>query len=279
MALNEPQGKSGLSRARYLPQERKNHILSALVENGSITVSDISSALGVSEMTVRRDLVELEADGRLLRVHGGAVLPKNDSQPVMDNEPALFEERLKQRAEAKTRIVTAAAAVAARYNTVALDIGTTMLMLAERLAGCSRMKIFTNNVRAAHALGRNPVLPDVYLAGGLMREDEMAIVGPSAIAQFEQLWFDVAFISVSGITGAGLYDSALDEAEMKRVYLRRSGYKVVLCDAAKFQHMSLVHIAHLQDVDMLITDQQPPPALATALDVANVQLVIAPAPE
>ncbi|WP_315710674.1 DeoR/GlpR family DNA-binding transcription regulator [Brenneria uluponensis] len=275
VAGDEFKENGGSVRPRYLSQERKNHILEALIGKGSVTVSDVSKTLNVSEMTVRRDLIELETEGRLLRVHGGAVLPATESQTVMDNEPANFEERLQLRADAKSRIATAAAAIASRHLTIALDIGTTTLMLAERLLHCGRMKIFTNSIRAAYILGQRDALPDVYLAGGLVRQDEMAIVGPSALAQFEQLWFDVSFTSVAGLTGAGLYDSSFEETEMKRVYLRRSGYKVVLCDSAKFQHMSLVHIASLQDIDMLITDIAPPPALATALDVAKVEVLIA----
>ena len=108
-----------------------------------------------------------------------------------------------------------------------------------------------------------------------MRDDEMAIVGPSAIEQFQQFWFDIAFIGASGITSQGIYDSALDETEMKRVLIRRSGFKVLLCDSAKFQHMSLVQVAQWQDIDLLITDSAPPAVLATALELANVQVMIA----
>ncbi|WP_230469452.1 DeoR/GlpR family DNA-binding transcription regulator [Gibbsiella quercinecans] len=277
MTVNiEPKDISRTAKVRYLPQERKNHILEALFQSGSVTVGGISEQLSVSEMTVRRDLAELEEEGKLVRVHGGAVLPEPDSQPVMDKEPASFDERLLQRTEAKSRIAAAAAVIASRHLTVALDIGTTTLMLAERLVNCNRMKIFTNSVRAAYALGSGRVLPEIYLAGGLMRDDEMAMVGPSAIAQFEQLWFDVAFVSVSGLTASGLYDSSLEEADIKRVYLRRSGYKVVLCDSAKFQHMSLVHIAQLQDIDLLITDNSPPLSIQMALDMAKVQVLVAP---
>jgi DeoR family glycerol-3-phosphate regulon repressor len=81
-------------QARYLPQERKKRILNMLVEQGRVTVVDISAELAVSEMTVRRDLAELETEGKLSRVHGGAVLTETASQPIMDPLPAHFDARL-----------------------------------------------------------------------------------------------------------------------------------------------------------------------------------------
>ncbi len=260
---------------RYLPQERKKLILNMLVERGRATVSDISAELSVSEMTVRRDLAELESEGRLSRVHGGAVLTDSVPQAVMDPLPAHFDARLALHRESKMLIARLAAEVAGRYQSVALDIGTTTLCMVDDLVKYERLKIFTNSVRIAHALGRCAQGPEVYLAGGMMRDDEMAIVGPSAIEQFQQFWFDIAFISTSGITSQGIYDSALDESEMKRVLIRRSGYTVLLCNAAKFQHMSLVQVAQWQDIDLLITDSEPPAVLATALELANVKVMIA----
>lgn len=263
-------------QARYLPQERKKRILNMLVEQGRVTVVDISAELAVSEMTIRRDLAELETEGKLSRVHGGAVLTETVSQPIMDPLPAHFDARLSLHRENKMRIARMAAEVAGRYQSVALDIGTTTLFMVDELVKHERLKIFTNSVRIAHALGRYAQAPEVYLAGGMMRDDEMAIVGPSAIEQFQQFWFDIAFIGASGITSQGIYDSALDETEMKRVLIRRSGFKVLLCDSAKFQHMSLVQVSQWQDIDLLITDSAPPAVLATALELANVQVMIAP---
>jgi len=154
---------------RYLPQERKREILNMLVQHGRAAVSDISSELAVSEMTIRRDLAELEAEGKLSRVHGGAVLIETVNQPIMEPIPAHFDARLSFYRESKIRIARHAAEMASRYQTVALDIGTTTLFMAEELVKHNRLKIFTNSVRVAHTLGRYPQAPEVYLAGGIMR--------------------------------------------------------------------------------------------------------------
>ncbi len=85
----------------------------------------------------------------------------------------------------------------------------------------------------------------------------------------------MAFIGVSGLTAEGMFDYSLDDTEMKRVYLRRSTRKIVLCDASKFNAMSLVHIAPLAQFDALITDAPPPPEIAAALSDAGVAVEIA----
>ncbi len=261
-------------RPKLLAQDRQLHILEVLVQQGSISVSGIAAELDVSDMTIRRDLVELEAEGKLVRIHGGAVLPENSTPVAMDREEPSFNTRQMRHSEAKARIAAAAAEIACGYLTVALDVGTTTYLVAEKLLERNRMKIFTNSVRIAYCLSSGA--PEIYLAGGHMRGDEMAMGGPTAVAQFEQLWFDVAFIGISGITSSGFYDYSFEDVDLKRVYLSRSGYKVVLCDSSKFQRMSLVNIAPLQGVDMLITESSPPPAIALALEAARIKVVIAP---
>ena len=263
----------GPSRARPLPQLRHAHILAGLAATGAVQVSAIAEELGVSDMTIRRDLIDLENAGRLARIHGGAVDAERNRPVAIDRDEPHFEARMQRQRAAKERIAAAAARIAGGCRTMALDVGTTTLLLATRLRGQSQVRIFTNSVRIASELGSDG--PEVYLPGGRMRRDEMSIGGSAAVAQFQALWFDIAFIGVSGITPGGLYDYSFDDADMKRVYLRRSGVKVVLCDASKFERMSLVHIAALRDFDILVTDAAPPPAIAAALAEAAVKVEIA----
>lgn len=261
------------ARPRILPLVRHAFILKALAANGAVQVQAIASELGISEMTVRRDLMDLEAAGRLLRIHGGAVDVGRDQPAGIDREEPHFEARLLRNHDAKTRIATTALRLAQGCRTVALDVGTTTFLLARMLRNESYTKIFTNSVRIAAELGSDPV--DVYLPGGQMRHGEMAIGGTTAIEQFQALWFDVSFVGISGLTSGGFYDYSFEDTELKRVYLRRSSLRVVLCDSSKFQRISLVRIASLQDFDVLVTDAAPPPAIASALSDANVKVEIA----
>ncbi|NEJ89502.1 DeoR/GlpR transcriptional regulator (plasmid) [Rhizobium ruizarguesonis] len=274
----EQQMVAAAEKPRVLAQVRHARILETLARKGAVSVSDVASQLAVSEMTVRRDLIELEKDGRLVRTHGGAVRSGKAFEPIaneaVDREEPTFESRLTRNAAAKRTIAMAAAGVAAGARTLALDVGTTTYLLSGLLLNQPHTKIFTNGVRNAMQLGTG--FGEVYLPGGRMRGEEMAISSQSAVSQFEELWFDIAFVGVSGITAQGIYDYSFEDTDMKRVYLRRATQKVVLCDSTKFKRMSLVHIAPLQQFDMLITDAMPPADLADALAAAGVEVRIAP---
>ncbi len=260
------------SRPRVLPALRHAHILSELAASGAVQVSAVADALGVSEMTVRRDLVDLEAAGRLVRIHGGAVDVDRNRAIEFDRDEPDFEARLERNREAKEAIARKAADLCQGCRTVALDVGTTTHIVARALAQSSA-KLFTNSLRIGAELaaaGR-----EVYVPGGRVRAGELAVGGSTAVSQFQALWFDIAFIGVSGITPGGLYDYSFEDADLKRVYLARSGIRAVVCDASKFERMSLVHIGALKDFDVLVTDASPPPLLKAALAEAGVRLEIA----
>jgi DeoR/GlpR family transcriptional regulator of sugar metabolism len=259
---------------RRLPVElRQAHIVEQLRKSGFVSVAEIAASLAVSEMTIRRDLIDLEAEGRLVRTHGGAIAPESNLAHAFDDEEPAFEQRLRQNNPAKEAIAAMAASLVSPRQTVALDVGSSTFVLASRLLAAPSIKVFTNSLRIAMLFGRER--REVYLPGGEVRGDEMSICGPTAISQFEQLWFDIAFIGASGLTPTGFFDYSLADSELKRVYLRRSSRKVLLCDAAKFNHLSLVQVASLEAIDMLITDAAPAGALADGLAAAHIDIRIA----
>jgi len=260
--------------ARRMPVElRQAHIVEQLRKAGFVSVAEIAAALAVSEMTIRRDLIDLETEGRLVRTHGGAIALEGSAIKAFDREEPAFESRLRHNNAAKEAIAAAAAGIVSPRQTVALDVGSSAFILAAHLIATPSIKVFTNSLRIATLLGRER--RDVYLPGGEVRGDEMSMCGPTAVAQFEQLWFDIAFIGAAGLTEAGFFDYSLEDSELKRVYLRRSSRKILLCDAAKFNHLSLVQVAALDTLDMLITDQAPTGDLAAALSGARVEIRIA----
>lgn len=265
---------SGEDRQRLLSHVRHARILDHLAAAGSIGVAAIAAELGVSDMTIRRDLLELERDGRLLRVHGGAVLAETPASVAMDSEEPRFDARLRRGSDAKSAIAACAAGIVAGYRTCAIDVGTTTYLMAGHLREAGHLKVFTNSLRVSTLLDGGA--PEVYVAGGRVRAEEMSVWGPTATAQFEKLWFDVAVLGTSGITPEGFFDYSFEDTDMKRVYLRRSGFKILLCDSAKFQRMSLVQVGTLADINLLITDAEPPSRIAAALAAARVELRIAP---
>jgi DeoR family glycerol-3-phosphate regulon repressor len=261
-------------RGRLPSHLRHARILDQLSHAGTISVTGLAAELGVSDMTIRRDLLEMEREGKLVRVHGGAMLADAPVPVAMDSEEPRFDARLRRGSDAKSAIAAYAANLVVGYRTVALDVGTTTYLMAGHLREVPHFKLFTNSLRVSALLDGGG--PEIYVAGGRVRPEEMSVWGPTAIAQFEKLWFDVAVLGTSGITAEGFFDYSFEDTDMKRVYLRRSGLRILLCDSAKFQRMSLVHVGSFNDINLLITDAEPPPRIAAALAAARVDVRIAP---
>jgi DeoR/GlpR family transcriptional regulator of sugar metabolism len=255
---------------------RHSLLVEATHKRGFLVVTDIAAELGVSDMTIRRDLIELERSGVLIRTHGGAVPPDGAIRDAIDHQEPAFDARMRRNEEAKRRIAVCAAALLAPQHTVALDIGSTTHLLAGILADRTGLKFFTSSLRTAALLAQAG--REVHMPGGQIRGEEPSAGGPTALEQFERYWFDIAFIGVSGVTAEGLFDYSLEDSELKRVYLRRSSYKVLLCDGSKFHRMSLVRITDFAAIDMMICDAAPPPDIEAALGAAKVEIRVAPDP-
>jgi len=253
---------------------RQAEVMQLLVQHGRVLVAELAVKFSVSEMTIRRDLIEMEQKNNLQRIHGGAVLAEPGNTVIIDNIEPGFEARLLHNHAAKLSIAAAAAELVKGARTLALDVGSTTFLAAQHLSQYAHLTIFTNSIRVAHDF--TSAKATLYIAGGRMRQDEMSTGGSAAIRQFSSLWFDVAFVGVSGLTPEGIYDYSFEDAELKRLYLSRSSQKIVLCDSSKFQRMSLVHLATLEQIDILITEKSPPQALSAILEAANIKVIIAP---
>ncbi len=268
---------AGNETRRVPAHVRHSLLIEATHKRGFLVVSDIAAELGVSDMTIRRDLIELERSGVLIRTHGGAMPPDGAIRNAIDHEEPAFDARLRRNEEAKRRIAVCAAALLAPRQTVALDIGSTTHLLASILADRTGLKFFTSSLRTAALLAQAG--REVHMPGGQIRGEEPSAGGPTALEQFERYWFDIAFIGVSGVTAEGLFDYSLEDSELKRVYLRRSSHKVLLCDSSKFHRMSLVRITDFATIDMMICDAPPPSDIEAALGAAKVEIRIAPIPD
>lgn len=257
-------------RGALLARTRQALILRSLGAEGAVTVRGLAAALGVSDMTIRRDLIGLEREGRLERTHGGAVCARGAGPVPIDHEEPAFAARLGWQREGKEAIAEAAADIVRGFRTIALDVGTTTFLMTRYLREGPHAKIFTNSLRIAAALAGGAA--ETYLAGGRVRPDEQSVFGATAVAQFDALWFDVAVIGVSGITADGFYDYAFEDAEMKRLYLRRSGMRILVSDATKFERKSLVHVGTLAEINVLVTNASPPAAISAALAENGVEV-------
>lgn len=257
-------------RAVRLPAEMRLDALHRFIaERGFVAVGATARELGVSEMTIRRDLARLVDRNLVIRTHGGAVARATASGGTGE-EPS-FETRVRENASAKAMIAAAAARISKPGQAVGLDIGTTALLLAQHLCAREGLRVFTSNLRAALLLGDSHNV--VYAIGGQVRAGEGSVYGSTAVEQLGRYRLDHAFIGVSGITREGCFDYSVEEAEIKRVLIERAARVILICDSSKFDRTSLVKVCDLAAVHDLVTEAPPPRTLRAALDRARVTVV------
>ncbi|MET8573461.1 DeoR/GlpR family DNA-binding transcription regulator [Streptomyces sp. NPDC005012] len=267
-------------RQNLLAEQRRALILDEVRRRGGVRVNELTQRLGVSDMTVRRDLDALARMGALEKVHGGAV-PVEGIEPTV-HEPR-FEEKTGREPAAKEQIARAAAALVTPGSAVALSGGTTTYTLARMLAGVPDLTVVTNSVRVAdvlHAARRSPDGtenggPTVVLTGGI-RTPSDSLVGPVADRAIASLHFDVLFLGVHGISvEAGLSTPNLAEAETNRRLVTSARRVVVVADHTKWGTVGLSSFASLSEVDVLVTDAGLPSATRAELAELPLRLVVA----
>jgi DeoR family transcriptional regulator of aga operon len=229
-------------------KDRHVRTLEVLGEHSEVSVVELSRITGVSEMTVRRDLDELEHEGLLRRVHGGATRVVSRS-----HEPA-YALRAVRNAEAKERIGARAAGLVSEGETLVIDVGSTALALARTL-GEIAVTVVTPNLRVANLLADRPTVR-LILSGGVVRPGEQSLVGPLAEQAFEDLRCDTAFVGAGGIElTAGVTEYNLEDAHIKRVTLNSCRRCVVLADASKLGAVAFARVCPLERVHVLVTDE------------------------
>lgn len=252
---------------RYAAQ-RQQEILRVLSTSGEIKVAQVSARLDVTGETVRKDLIVLERQGLLRRVHGGAL-------PV---EHPTFEAAVATRveyAEEKRRIARAALAHLPYTGAVLLDAGSTTAQLAELMPPDRELTVFTNALPIALTLLTRPMFT-VYALGGRVRGTTLASVEGWAARALEEINVDVAFLGTNGISATrGFTTPDPAESAIKRLMHRCAHKRVVLADSSKFGVASLCQHASLVDIDVLITDGGLAAADRTALEGAGLTVEVA----
>jgi DeoR/GlpR family transcriptional regulator of sugar metabolism len=214
-----------------------------------VSISDLSTRLSVSDMTVRRDLAQLEEDGLLRRTHGGATRTASGSF-----EPP-FALRARTNLEAKKAIAAEVARQLVDGQTLVLDGGSTGTAIAEALVGRS-LTVCALNLRVAEILSGSPATR-VMVPGGVIRPGELSLTGPAAERTLADHRFDTYVMTVSAIeASAGLTEWNIEDAAVKRAALASSGRCLVACDSSKFGNVAFARIAGLEAADLFITDAQ-----------------------
>ncbi len=227
-----------------LAEPRQLAILEMINSGGQAVVSELAKRFSVSEMTIRRDLRQLEDMGLAVRVHGGAIAV----------EKSRFTSRLSTNSKGKTKAVTKLARYLPRSGCIYLDGSTTVLNLIKFLKGFSQLQIATNNVetfnRIAAIRGPSPLL----IGGQLdLRTDNL--IGRLAVRSVEALVFECAFFSAWGLRAdAGLNEVTVEDAEVKERVAARSDAVYVAVDASKFGVAAAGTWNHGPEKALLATD-------------------------
>jgi DeoR/GlpR family transcriptional regulator of sugar metabolism len=227
--------------------DRKQTILHLLEARGQVTIADLSTRFSVSEMTIRRDLGQLESEGLLRRTHGGAARSSSGSF-----EPP-YAMRARLNLEAKRAIAASVARLVTDGQTLILDGGSTGAAIAEELMG-RELTVCALNLRVAQILSSSPATR-VMVPGGQIRPGELSLIGPSAQQMLAEHRFDSYVMTVSAVdAGAGLTEWNVDDAAVKRAALAASARCIVACDSSKFGQTAFARIAPLAAADLIVTD-------------------------
>ena len=246
-----------------LPAERRAHIVAALKDKQAVRVPALSEDLGVSEITIRRDLLLLEREGVLDRTYGGAVLKQQ-----MLAEPR-WEEAVVAHSEQKDSIAAAAAEMIEPQDTVFLGSGTTVVNILRHVDHDLEARIVTHNLAVASEARGSRL--EVLFLGGLYRPQLDAVEGSWPLDMIGQVFADKAFIGADCLdVRAGLTTPSMAVATIELAMIRRTrGEVVVLADSSKVGLVGPLVICPLDQIDVVFVDGGIPPSVVKQIERAG----------
>lgn len=233
-----------------LKEERFKVILQLLETQDIVKVSELSTEFNVSEMTIRRDLLELEENGKLIRIHGGA---KKDHSIKTE-----LSHKMKQdiKLEEKHLIAKKIADTIDSGDVIFLGAGTTIELVAQYLS-VDRAKIITNSLPLFHKLKVDERL-DVILIGGIYRSYTGCFVGNFANKTISNIFVDKAYIGVNGICQENIFTYNEEEGMTQSLVLDNASKKFIVADSSKIERKDFYAFYSLDECDYLIVDNQLP---------------------
>jgi DeoR/GlpR family transcriptional regulator of sugar metabolism len=278
--MSDAEGVAGSSRGPadgrgsrgLVPVDRRHLILERVADEQTIHVAALARELGVSEMTIRRDIRRLERDGFLRQTYGGATAHLTRSLDVAFNARAL------QHPREKRLIAMRAAGLVEDARTLFLGIGTTVEQVARYLHARPEITVVTPSLPTASLLGTR-ALRTVVLGGAILR-DELTVTGPIAVATLARYRFDAAVIGAAGLSARwGITELSDEEAEIQRVAIARAERLVVVADGSKLGAATSAVVAPAEVIETLVTDAGAPVTELDGLRDIGIRVVLAGAVE
>jgi DeoR/GlpR family transcriptional regulator of sugar metabolism len=250
MAMSDEHAPADFGSSRALARQRHEVIVAEVRRRGAVRVSELATLLGVSDMTVRRDLEVLDDAGLVDKVHGGATLRDERTS----DEPG-FEAKSLRNTREKHAIALAAASLVRPGQAIGITAGTTTWQMAYHIVDIANLTVVTNSVRVADVLHQSRRDDRTVVLTGGVRTPSDALVGPVSVGALRSLHLDSVFMGVHGMSErAGFTTPTLMEAETNRAFVEATEHLVVLADHTKWGVTGLSSMAPLHRAAVLITD-------------------------
>lgn len=256
-------------KAKNGPVKKRHKKITQLVQmNGYISIDQLTKEFNVTPQTIRRDLNTLNEEGLVNRYHGGAGV-------VSSTENVEYNQRKILRLKEKQMIAKMVAAHIPNKSSLFINIGTTTEEIAKMLRNHKKLSVITNNLNVAAILSRNEDF-EIIVAGGLVRHHDGGIVGPLTIDLIQQFKVDYGIIGISAIDQDGtLFDFDYREVTVSRAIIDNSRKIFLATDHTKFGRNAMVRLGHINEINALFTDRQPPTTLTELLTQKDVKLYVA----
>lgn len=252
------------------PAGRQQRILEYAQEKGSVQIKELTSYLGVSEATIRRDLDELDAQGLLERTHGGAVI-KNSTTSFERQQ----QEKMKIMSEEKKRIARKAASFIRPGETIVLDSGSTTYYLASLLSDIPDLTIITYDLFIASNIILHPTSTMVVTGGVRRKGFNNVLLGSMVEDYIRNIHADKVFLGADAIDYEfGISNTNLHEASIKKLLINAGNKVFLIADHSKLDRMALIRVCDLSDIDALIIDDVNDESIINKLEqkVKNIYL-------
>jgi DeoR family glycerol-3-phosphate regulon repressor len=253
-------------------KKRQTKLIELVRRQEKVSVEALAAQLDASRETIRRDLSQLAQSGKILKVHGGAMMPR-----VMVEGP--FKQRLSDFVDAKVEIAKAAAGLFVPGETLFLDTGSTTLMFAEAIASMPGLTIVTNSTEIARVIAAAKTGSRAFLLGGEFNADNSQSVGTMAVTQIRAFRAHHAVLTVGALDArSGAMDYNIEEAQIARAMIEQSNSVTVLADSSKFSALASFAVCPLSQISRLVTEAAPPEDTRAAFADAGGELIVAQGP-
>lgn len=230
--------------------ERRDRLAQFVTDQGYCTVLELSQRFGVSEMTIRRDVVRLVSESRVRAFHGGVGSLSPGELSGMD-----YSDRDRTMAEAKRLVAVAALGRLTDGGVIGIDAGTTAAQFASLLPTDRQLRVITPSLPVVTALATNPGV-ELTCLGGTLHLESLSFAGDATLAAIANLHIETLFLAASGLNDRGAYCGNSFDAITKRALMEVSDTVVLIADSSKFETTAMVRICGWDAIDAIIVDSQ-----------------------